>query len=235
MSYSVITGIAIAIAVVVVIGIGLLSYMSSLIKNAYQIKVELRNDLETGLKKVEEDVRQKSKWMRNEVGEDVAKMKQALERENGERLAGLQERFQTAVRDLDEAGRAERAEMRGAIAGAHRKLQALEQDIAAMREEAARRAALGRPTRKDRGDGTAEGGGREDHRSDAARAEAAAAAMDSLAAAAPDPPQRPSSSASPSSLSPASPVAGDVTEAASGGTQRFTLQDFDKKAGPVQL
>ena len=39
----------------------IVAYMSSLVKNAYQLKIELRADLEDGLNKVEEAA---EKWMR---------------------------------------------------------------------------------------------------------------------------------------------------------------------------
>lgn len=137
--------ITIAIAVVLVIGLALLSYVSSLVKSAYQIRVDMRSDLDSGLKRLDEEMRQKSRWMRTEVGEDVAKMKQALERETEERLSTIQAEFQAAVRQMDTASRGDTATLHDQLAQAHHRIAALEQDLRALKDEAARRAAIGRP------------------------------------------------------------------------------------------
>lgn len=145
MNYASIMGVTIAIAVIAVLGIALLSYLSSLVKSAYQIKVEMRADLDSGLKSLEDEMRKKSRWMRTEVGEDVAKMKQAMEQEIQQRLSGIQEDLQAALRQIDEAGRAEAADLRAVLAQTRKQIAALDQDVHALKDEAARRAAIGRP------------------------------------------------------------------------------------------
>ncbi len=239
MSYATITGITIAIAVVVVIGIGLLSYMSSLIKSAYQIKVEMRSDLENGLKKIEEELRQKSKWMRSEVGEDVVKMKDAIERENDRRLTQIQEQLQGIVREADEASRAERGDLRAALLQVRQSVSALDKDVSALKDEAARRAALGRPAQARR----------EADRDTEAGAVSIAASLQGSGGGSPDASPEAASAARaangggdvPSSR-PAAPTAaaksGDSERStgnrppgptASGGSQRVALQDFGDK------
>jgi len=228
MSYATITGITIAIAVVVVIGIGLLSYMSSLIKSAYQIKVEMRSDLENGLKKIEEELRQKSKWMRSEVGEDVSKMRESIERENDRRLAQLQERLQAIVKEAEDASRAERADLRTALAQVRQSVASLDKDLAALKDEAARRAAIGRPPQA-----------RKEAEREAEAMAAAPSATPSPTAvpAAPAPAGPPAESAGAGSSGEASPAsAGGAGNRPSGpvsasGSQRIALQDFGDKSG----
>lgn len=141
MSYVSITGITIAIAVALVLVVGLLSYMSNLVKSAYQIKVDIRADMEAQMRKLEEDLGKKSKWMRAELGEDVARIKATMEQENEKRLQAIETRLRDAITQSDMAGRGDRTELRQAIDATRRKLSSLEQDVATLKEEAARRAA----------------------------------------------------------------------------------------------
>jgi polyhydroxyalkanoate synthesis regulator phasin len=149
MNYVSITGITLGIAVVAVLAIGLLSYMSQLVKNAYQIKVEIRSDMEEGLRKIEEEMGKKTKWMRSEVGEDVAKMRQGIEQDNGHRLEGIEDRLTTLAQDLDRDSREERSELRNTVNQLRKKVVSMEQEITALKEEMARRAALGQKRRDD--------------------------------------------------------------------------------------
>lgn len=149
MNYVSITGITLGIAVVAVLAIGLLSYMSQLVKNAYQIKVEIRSDMEDGLRKIEEEVGKKTKWMRSEVGEDVAKMRQGIEQDNGQRLESIEERLTTLAQDLDRDSREERSDLRNTVNHLRKKVSSMEQEIASLKEEMARRAALGQKRRDD--------------------------------------------------------------------------------------
>lgn len=238
MDYVSITGITLGVAVVAVFVIGLLSYMSQLVKNAYQIKVEIRSDMEGGLRKIEEDLGKKAKWMRSEVGEDISKIKQAIEQENTNRLQTIEDRLTSLAQDLDAGSRDERAELRNIIAQLRKRLSAAEQEIAALREEAARRAAISQKRRDDRPRDEAE---------HAAAPMAETAASSAPPAASPEhgrPEQsgnRPEQSGNRNEFEAVHPTVfgsgatPSVTEPAgnsvvrSGGVQRIQLQDFADK------
>lgn len=149
MNYVSITGITLGVAVVAVLVIGLLSYLSQLVKNAYQIKVEIRSDMENGLKKIEDDLAKKAKWMRSEVGEDITKIKQAIEQDSLSRLQAIEDRLTSLAQDLDEGSRTERSDMRNTINQLRKRLSAAEQEIASLKEDAARRAAITQRRRSD--------------------------------------------------------------------------------------
>ncbi|MBF0095248.1 MAG: hypothetical protein HQL34_12005, partial [Alphaproteobacteria bacterium] len=54
-------GVALLIAFVAVFAVVVVSYMSSLVKNAYQIKIEIRSEMEDGLRRMSDD---SEKWVR---------------------------------------------------------------------------------------------------------------------------------------------------------------------------
>lgn len=152
MNVIVIIGVTVGAALIIVLVIGLLSYMSSLVKSAYEIKVEIRSDMEAGLKKAEEDLTKKSKWMRQELGEDVGKMKAALEQDAERRMEAIQTKVNEAARAAADAAKAQGTETLGKIADFGARLELVERDIAALKEDAARRAAMGRQRRPAKAD-----------------------------------------------------------------------------------
>lgn len=147
MDYMTLTVVTIGVAAVVVLGFFLISYMSSLVKNAYQIKVEMRNDMETNFRRIEDELTKKSKWMRAELGEDVSKMKTSVETENDRRLTSIETRLKETVAQLDELVRGDRQDMRQVMESVQRRLGTIEQDITNLKDEAARRAAIARNRR----------------------------------------------------------------------------------------
>lgn len=144
MDYMTLTVVTIGVAAVVVLGFFLISYMSNLVKNAYQIKVEMRNDMEANFRKIEDELTKKSKWMRAELGEDVSKMKTSVETENDRRLTIIETRLKETVAQLDDLVRGDRQDTRQAMESVLRRLGTIEQDITNLKDEAARRAAIAR-------------------------------------------------------------------------------------------
>lgn len=87
MSAGSITAVTIIVGLLGVLVIGLLSYMSSLVRRAYELKVELRSELERGLAQMEGDIDMRSKKMRQDVQDDVTKLKNALRQDVEQRHA----------------------------------------------------------------------------------------------------------------------------------------------------
>ncbi|MBF0307475.1 MAG: hypothetical protein HQL41_17725, partial [Alphaproteobacteria bacterium] len=71
---------------VLIIGGGLMMYMGSLVKSAYQIKVEIRSEMEQGIRRLEEDIDKKSKWIKRDLIEEIDKMKAAVQTDNTKRF-----------------------------------------------------------------------------------------------------------------------------------------------------
>lgn len=207
MSFGAIAGITLTIAVVVVMGVALMSYISSLVKNAYQIKVELRSDVENAIARMEAEMDRRGKALRKELGDDSAQVREAVRHDNERRVKEIEERLQKSAKDLQDAARTDKAAVQNVLADLQSRLKGLEADMAAVKGELARRAALARAMReKDRTD-SAEG--RE-------IAEAATASEDPAPApASVETPAAPP--AAPAAPQPATP---------NGGSQRFQYNDF---------
>ncbi|MGC2855437.1 hypothetical protein ACM64Y_08175 [Novispirillum sp. DQ9] len=153
MSFGAVAGITLAIAVVLVMGVGLMSYVSTLIKNAYQIKVELRSDVDTAIARMEAEMDRRGKALRKELADDAGQLRDAVKTENERRLKEIEDRLQAASKDLQEAARGDKMAVQKVLSDLQTRLKALETDMAAVKGELARRAALARSLRdKDRAD-----------------------------------------------------------------------------------
>ncbi|MFA7428538.1 MAG: hypothetical protein WCZ23_00105 [Rhodospirillaceae bacterium] len=153
MSFGAVAGITLAIALVLVMGVGLMSYVSSLVKNAYQIKVELRADVESAIARMEGEMDRRGKALRKELGDDAGRLRENVQQDNERRIKAIDEQLQKTLRDLTDAGRADKAAMQSTLVDLQRRMKSLETDVAAIKEDLSRRAALGRAMRdKDRTD-----------------------------------------------------------------------------------
>lgn len=154
MSFGAIAGITLTIALVLVVGVALMSYVSSLVKNAYQIKVELRADVENAIARMEAEMDRRSKALRKELGDEAGQMRDAVRQDIERRLKDMEDRLQKTTHELQGASRTEKV----ALVEMQRRLKDLETDLAAVKGELARRAALGRALRdKDRAEAEEQG------------------------------------------------------------------------------
>ncbi len=131
-------GITVAIALVIVLMGALVNYMSSLVKNAYQIKVELRNDMETALKAIQDDVEKRGKWLKRDMVEETGRIKDALESMNETRFGELREGLKEMVAEVQTAHAAQTQVLTGRIAELEGRIAELEQETATRRDIARR-------------------------------------------------------------------------------------------------
>ena len=101
-------GIALLVVFVVLIVSALISYMSSLVKNAYQIKVEIRSEMEDGMRRMSEDSERWIRATKRELLDEVAKGRLILENENTRHFSELAEAIKKQITDLDDAVRSDR-------------------------------------------------------------------------------------------------------------------------------
>ncbi|EKV28109.1 hypothetical protein C882_1110 [Caenispirillum salinarum AK4] len=80
-----VTGMTVIVALLGVLVVGLLTYMSALVRRAYELKVELHNEIERGLKRIDEDLDAKNRRLKREVQDDIAKSKDAIRQDNERR------------------------------------------------------------------------------------------------------------------------------------------------------
>ncbi len=115
MSMSSVLIISLAAGVILVVGGGLLMYMANLVKNAYEIKVQINADLEERLKTISDDLDKKSKWIKRDLIEELDKMKSSLITDNNRRLQELIEPFGKRLEAIEQRLQLERTDWSKAV------------------------------------------------------------------------------------------------------------------------
>ena len=83
--------VSLAAAVVLVVGGGLMMYMSNLVRNAYELKVQINSDLEERFKAIVEDVEKRTKWIKRDMVDELEKIKSTLQQANNRTIQELAE------------------------------------------------------------------------------------------------------------------------------------------------
>ena len=102
-------------ALMLIICGGIVVYALTLVKSAYEIKVQIRNDIEERLVKMGEELDQKTRRVKLELIDDINKVRAGLAIDNGRRLEELADQRTKRVDALPQALRAERGEWVRAI------------------------------------------------------------------------------------------------------------------------
>jgi hypothetical protein len=116
MSFLTIAMVALVIGLVVVFAVALVGYLSSLVKNAYQIKVEMRADLEEGLKKMDDELNKRSKWLKREMIDEMEKIKAGMTTEAARRQVEMSEQLNALAAEISVTMQAAHAESLSKIA-----------------------------------------------------------------------------------------------------------------------
>jgi len=103
--------IAFVIGAVAVIGIAIVSYMSSLVKNAYEIKIEMRKDLDDGLKLAQSEMVKASKSIRAELSNEAERTRNNLLEDLKRRFEETQSSLTAELKKRDEAWEEERDQL----------------------------------------------------------------------------------------------------------------------------
>ena len=77
MSFAAVLGITLVLVTVVVLGVTLVTYLSSLARSAYELKVELRREMEDGLKRIEAETTRQTKFARGELMAEIERCRTA--------------------------------------------------------------------------------------------------------------------------------------------------------------
>lgn len=115
MSMSSVLIISLAAGVILVVGGGLLMYMANLVKNAYEIKVQINADLEERLKSISDDLDKKSKWIKRDMLEEFEKTRSSLITDNTRRLQELIEPFGKRLEAIEQRLQIERTDWSKAV------------------------------------------------------------------------------------------------------------------------
>jgi cell division protein FtsX len=130
-----ITLISLVAGLVLVIGGALVVYMGSLVKSAYQLKIEIKADMDEGLRKIEEDTDKKSRWIKRDLIEEIDKIKGNVTTDNQRKFAELADTLSKRLTEAEDIGRHDRAEIVKLIEGLRRDVTTLDQRIRSLRRD----------------------------------------------------------------------------------------------------
>jgi predicted phage gp36 major capsid-like protein len=135
MSMSTVLIISLAAGVILVVGGGLLMYMAQLVKNAYELKVQINSEVNERLTKMAEDLDKKSRWIKRDLLEEIEKIKIAMETSNAQKFAELTEPFGKRLEIMEETLRRDRAEWQKAVQEDRDAMQKLDARLGTVRRE----------------------------------------------------------------------------------------------------
>lgn len=135
MSMSTVLIISLSAGVILVVGGGLLMYMAQLVKNAYELKVQINSEVDERLTKMAEDLDKKSRWIKRDLIEEIEKIKIAMETSNAQKFAELTEPFGKRMEAMDEVLRKDRADWMKLLQEDREVISKVDAKIGAVRRE----------------------------------------------------------------------------------------------------
>lgn len=108
MSFAAVLGIALVIGTTIILGIAIVSYVSQLAKNAYELKVEMRRELDDGLKALESEVSRAVKWARGELAGEIEKSRALMAEDLERRQRDIEARLAAEIDAREAAWLADR-------------------------------------------------------------------------------------------------------------------------------
>lgn len=137
MSFWTVILISLAIGLLLVIGGSLVVYMGSLVKNAYELKVEIQSDMEAGLKRIEEESEKKTRWIKRDLIEEIEKLKSSLSTDNQRKFGEITEGLVKSVAEMEQTHKRDRQEMIKVIDALRQDIMTLDQRMKSLKRDAA--------------------------------------------------------------------------------------------------
>jgi len=135
MSMNAVLIVALAAAVILVVGGGLVMYMAQLVKNAYELKIQINSEVDERLTKMAEELDKKSRWIKRDLLEEIEKIKIAIETDNARKFHELTEPMTKRLEAMEATLRADKAEMAKAFEADRDALAKLDGKISALRRD----------------------------------------------------------------------------------------------------
>lgn len=127
--------LTIGIAVMVLLLGSLLVYMSQLVRNAYQIKIELQAELESGLGRIDDEAEKKLKWLKRDVFDEVEKVRANLGADSALRTSELQESLTRRLQEREDQWKRDRGDLIKIIEQQREEIRQLDQKVRALRRD----------------------------------------------------------------------------------------------------
>lgn len=116
MNFAAVLGFALVIGTIVILGVAIVSYVATLVRNAYELKVEMRRELDEGLKDIEGEVSRAVKWARGELAGEIDKSRALMAEDLERRQRDIEARVAAEIDAREAAWTAERDALRVELA-----------------------------------------------------------------------------------------------------------------------
>ncbi len=101
------------VGIFIVLVIALLSYVSNLVKQAYEIKVDIKRQVDNGLQQIDDQMNQRSRWIKRDLLNEIEKIKsnnetaiqqraEELAKQNKDMLEAHAQEQRQQIRDLED-------------------------------------------------------------------------------------------------------------------------------------
>jgi hypothetical protein len=138
MSMSAVLIVSLAAGIILVIGGSLMMYMGNLVKNAYELKIQINADLDERLGKIAEDLDKKSRWIKRDLLAEIEKIKVVIEADSTRKYHDLAEPMLRRIEEMDRLMRSERDEWIKAFEGARQAIAEVDGKASALRRDVGR-------------------------------------------------------------------------------------------------
>lgn len=121
---------------ILMVGCGvLIVYLSALTKNAYQIKIELQQDLANGLQRAEKEAEKTSRRLKREMAEEAERTRDAIMREIQTSLNDVAAKMNSRVETIEGAQRIDRTNASTFAASLKKDIFIVEQRLKLLRRD----------------------------------------------------------------------------------------------------
>lgn len=135
MGFSTILLISLAAGAIIVIGGSLLMYMGNLMRSAYELKVQINQEVEERLTKMGEDLDKKSRWIKRDLMEEIEKIRVAMQTDNARKIGELADPLLKQLEALDAALRADQTKLVKMIEEDRHVISTLDQRVKGLRKK----------------------------------------------------------------------------------------------------
>jgi len=140
MSTATVLILCIVAGLVLVVGGALVMYMSNIVKNAYEIKVALNDELDDRLKKMDEELDKKSKWIKKDLIDEFDKIKTGMQTDNARRFDEFGLKYAQRLSEIEDVLRKNQGEIITAMGEQRAAMNAFDQKLNILRRDQQRRA-----------------------------------------------------------------------------------------------
>lgn len=100
--------VSLGLGAIIIAAGGLMMYMSSLVKNAYALKVEMQAEMNEQLQRIADDADKKTKWIKRDLVEEIDKSRHALIADNQRRFGEFEAMVNKRLGEFEDAFRRDR-------------------------------------------------------------------------------------------------------------------------------